>query len=306
MVSMELRKGQILGPVEDSDQSCMFSSVKIKHPVTGEPAWVNVWTRENNLKEPKGICFCLLISASKAERKQQKKEAKQNALGVSFPVDLDSEDDDFEAVAAETEIITEVKEALGMSGSDDPLLMVSAGDTATSSSPFPKTGTQGQPAVMAPPSVISGINVPVPEDAEINTAPEPGAPLQDVNEAAGDLEGTRVVLTCSFCEFDNRIGRRVCACCWRVLFHETADEALAKQYDLQDIVCPNEGYWITKPGIGRKRARCDQIVERCWTKPRKMDTRASWNISSTTNGFASGKCWRASPVPILEIWTQWP
>ena len=113
---MNLCKGQLLGPVEGADQSYMFSSVLVKHPVTGDSAWVNVWTRGNNRGEPKGVRFCVLISASKAESKWLKKETKQQTLGVSYPIDLESDDDDFVIVAAEPESITEAKETLGSPG----------------------------------------------------------------------------------------------------------------------------------------------------------------------------------------------
>ena len=132
MANVELEKGQILGPVLDSEQSHMFATVLIQHPVTCVPAWVNIWARENNQKVPKGIYFCMLLSVSKGQKKQKtiknrQKAQQQKESGVAFPIDLDSEEDEFEVVPEEErfelndEMISEEKETLGMSGKDDPL-----------------------------------------------------------------------------------------------------------------------------------------------------------------------------------------
>ena len=133
MVKMQLRQGQVLGPALETEHTYMFASVRIMHPVTNAKAWVNVWTSENNHKVRKGIFFCWLLSASaglKAIKTFKKRhladatsaeaiaqKALQKEQGVTYAIDLESSDDEFETpahIALTDELVSEEKETQDM------------------------------------------------------------------------------------------------------------------------------------------------------------------------------------------------
>ena len=83
----------------------------------------------------------------------------------------------------------------------------------------------------------------------VTTSDEGGA-MPRAPPSAADLNRTKEVLTCHFCEWDNNPGRSSCASCWRILHQEDDDAVLARRLDLQDLIFPRRGYWVSRPRVG--------------------------------------------------------
>ena len=176
MAKLQLRAGQILGPVFESEHTFKFASVRIKHPVTDEMTWVNVWTSENNRKEDKGKIFCMLLSetvglkAIAAFTKRQLVDstspeaiAKKEMLkeqGITHLVDLESSEDEFEKpkrVGFTEDMVSEEVETMAIKETfvnSEEVLKASLGSRSSGDVPPPSSASSSSlTTTQAPPGV---------------------------------------------------------------------------------------------------------------------------------------------------------